>query len=132
SGIRDYLMLSYLKGLGDDDYYTDEDVMQWVTHQAELNFEPGEEHLYSNSGYWLLGQIVNKVAGMSMADFAKKEIFTPLGMKQTHFHTDHTQIVKNRVTGYAPGDSTDFVICMTMLGIIGDGGIFTTINDLKK
>jgi len=131
SGIRDYLILSYLKGLGDDDYYTDDDVMQWLTHQTELNFQPGEEHLYSNSGYWLLGQIVNKAAGMPMADYAAKEIFKPLGMNNTHFHTDHTQIVKKRASGYEP-DGAGYKICMTTLGLIGDGGVFTTVNDLKK
>jgi CubicO group peptidase (beta-lactamase class C family) len=132
SGIRDFLQLAYLKGLDDDDYYTDDNVMAWLVNQLDLNFKPGEEYLYSNSGYWLLGQIVNQVSGMNMADFAMKEIFEPLGMKDTHFHNDHTRIVKNRATGYAPIKNGNFRISMTTLGIIGDGGIFTTINDIKK
>ena len=132
SGIRDYLTLSFLKGLQDDDFFTDKDVMSWLINQSELNFKPGEEFVYSNSGYWLLGQIVNQVAEMSMADFAMKEIFKPLGMTQTHFHNDHTQIVKNRASGYAPINETEFQISMTTLDMIGDGGIFTSIDDIKK
>jgi CubicO group peptidase (beta-lactamase class C family) len=132
SGIRDYLQIAYLKGLGDDDYYEDSNIMQWLINQSDLNFIPGEEFLYSNSGYWLLGQIVQKVAGINMADFAKKEIFEPLGMNDTHFHNDHTQIVKNRASGYAPSENGNFKISMTTLDMIGDGGIFTTINDIKK
>ncbi|MBW6537559.1 MAG: beta-lactamase family protein [Mariniphaga sp.] len=132
SGIRDYLQLAYLKGLGDDDYYTDDNVMEWLVNQSDLNFKPGEEYLYSNSGYWLLGQIVKKVSGMNMADFAMKEIFEPLEMSSTHFHNDHTRIVKNRATGYAIIENGNFKISMTTLGMIGDGGIFTTINDIKK
>jgi CubicO group peptidase (beta-lactamase class C family) len=132
SGIRDYLQLAYLKGFGDDDYYTDDDIMNWLVNQSELNFKPGEEFLYSNSGYWLLGQIVNKVSGMNMADFAQKEFFEPLGMNNTHFHNDHTQIVKNRASGYVPDKSEAYKISMTTLDMIGDGGIFTTINDIKK
>ncbi len=132
SGIRDYLQLAYLKGLGDDDYYTDAHIMNWLTSQTDLNFEPGEEYLYSNSGYWLLGQIVNKVAGMNMAEFAKKELFEPLGMENTHFHNDHTLIVKNRASGYVPANKESYKISMTTLDMIGDGGIFTTINDIKK
>jgi len=66
SGIRDYLQLSFLKGLGDDDYYTDENVMDWLVNQADLNFVPGEEFMYSNSGYWLLGQIVKEASGMNI------------------------------------------------------------------
>lgn len=132
SGIRDYLQLAYLKGLRDDDYYVDEDIMKWLVSQSDLNFPPGEEFLYSNSGYWLLGQIVAKVSGDNMADFARKEIFEPLGMSNTHFHNDHTQIVKNRASGYIPGTNGSYKISMTTLDMIGDGGIFTTINDIKK
>lgn len=132
SGIRDYLTLSYLKGLGDDDYYKDTDIMNWLVNQSDLNFKPGEEYLYSNSGYWLLGQIVKKVSGKNMADFAQEELFEPLGMSDTHFHNDHTQIVKNRASGYVPSGKDSYEISMTTLDMIGDGGIFTTINDIKK
>jgi len=132
SGIRDYLTISYLKGYSDDEYYEDKDIMKWLINQTELNFKPGDEYLYSNSGYWLLGQIVNKVAEMNMADFAEKEIFEPLGMNNTHFHNDHTQIVKNRASGYVPNSNDSYKISMTTLDMIGDGGIFTTINDIKK
>lgn len=132
SGIRDYLQLAYLKGLGDNDYYADENVMEWLVNQSDLNFSPGDEYLYSNSGYWLLGQIVKEVSGMNMADFAQKELFEPLEMTNTHFHNDHTQIVKNRASGYGPDENGNFKINMTTLDMIGDGGIFTTINDIKK
>ncbi|WP_170064410.1 serine hydrolase domain-containing protein [Polaribacter glomeratus] len=132
SGIRDYLQISYLKGMGGDDFYTDDHVMQWLINQSDLNFAPGEEYLYSNSGYWLLGQIVKKVAGINMADFAKKELFEPLKMMDTHFHNDHTKIVKNRASGYVPDTNDGYKISMTTLDMIGDGGIFTTINDIKK
>lgn len=132
SGIRDYLQLSYLKGLAEEDQFTDEDVMEWLVNQKDLNFTPGDDFLYSNSGYWLLGQIVNQVSGMNMADFAKQEIFEPLGMSNTHFHNDYTQIVKNRASGYIPDRNGGYKISMTSLNMIGDGGIFTTINDIKK
>jgi CubicO group peptidase (beta-lactamase class C family) len=132
SGIRDYLQIAFLRGLGEDAVYTDADIMQWLVRQSDLNFEPGEEYLYSNSGYWLLGQIVREVSGINMADFARQEIFEPLGMHDTHFHNDHTRIVKNRATGYAPAEDGRFRISMTTLNMIGDGGIFTTINDIKK
>lgn len=132
SGIRDYLQVAYLKGLGGDDFYTDKDIMKWLVRQTDLNFAPGDEHLYSNSGYWLLGQIVNKAAGVNMADFAKANLFEPLGMQQTHFHNNHNQIVKNRASGYYPDGNGGYEISMTSLEMIGDGGIFTTINDVKK
>jgi CubicO group peptidase (beta-lactamase class C family) len=132
SGIRDYLQLAYLKGFEDDDFYVDDNIMEWLVNQTDLNFAPGEEFLYSNSGYWLLGQIVKKISGTNLADFAQKEIFEPLKMNNTHFHNDHTQIVKNRASGYVPSENDRYRISMTTLDAIGDGGVFTTINDIKK
>jgi CubicO group peptidase (beta-lactamase class C family) len=130
SGIRDYLMISYLAGLGDNDYYTDEDVMKWLINQKDNNFPPNEEYLYSNSGYWLLGQIVHKVSGLKMNEYAKKNLFDPLGMTHTHFHNDHNHIVPNRASGYQPTDD-GYKISMTTLDMIGDGGIYTTVEDMK-
>lgn len=132
SGIRDYLTLSYLAGLNNDDYYTDVEVLKWLENQQETNFKPGEKFLYSNSGYWLLGQIVEIVTGENMAVFAKNEIFIPLKMTNTHFHNDHNQIVKNRSSGYIPNNNDGYQISMTTLNMIGDGGIFTSVEDMKK
>lgn len=132
SGIRNYLTLSILKGLQHIDYFTNKDVMRWLINQTQLNFEPGEEYGYSNSGYWLLGQIVNQVAEMSMADFAMQEIFKPLGMNSTHFHNDFTHIVKNRATGYMPNAEGGFKIQMSTIDMTGAGGIYTTVEDMKK
>ncbi len=132
SGIRDYLSLAQLSGLENEDHYTDKTVEKWLVNQEELNFKPGDEYLYSNSGYWLLGQIVNNVSGISMAQYAVKHLFKPLEMNSTHFHDNHKKIVKNRATGYAPNSQNGFSISMTTLDMVGDGGVFTTIEDLKK
>ena len=100
-----------------------------IARQQELNFLPGEQHLYSNAGYFLLSQIVLRVTGVSLREFALERIFTPLGMAHTHFHDDHTEIVPGRAAGYSR--TTDgFRINMTTLGMIGDGGVFTTVEDL--
>ena len=132
SGIRDYLILARLAGLATEDHYTDKMVEKWLMNQQELNFNPGDEYLYSNSGFWLLGQIVEIVSGVSMAEYAKENIFIPLEMNDTHFHNDHKQIVKNRASGYRPSRKGGYSISMTTLDMIGDGGIFTTVEDLAK
>ncbi|MHA2284218.1 MAG: serine hydrolase domain-containing protein [Promethearchaeota archaeon] len=130
SGLRDYLVLMDLKGIRDADYYTDEDSIQMIIRQKELNFQPGEEYLYCNSGYFLLSVIVKRASGQSLREYAKENIFEPLGMKDTHFHDDHTLIVKNRASGYSPLDDGGYRIDMTTLDMVGDGGIFTTVEDL--
>ena len=130
SGIRDYLTLMRLAGIRNDDYLTDPEVVDLIVRQKELNFLPGEEFLYSNSGYFLLAEIVERVTGDSMRVYAKEKIFDPLGMTHTHFHDDHRDIVKNRASGYGREKSGEFWINMTTLGMIGDGGVFTSIDDL--
>lgn len=132
SGIRDYLTLSYLAGFGESEVYTDSQVMHWLTSQKATEISPGDQYLYSNSGYWLLGQIVKKVSGKSLAEYAKQEIFTPLNMQHTHFHNNHKRIVKNRASGYRLISDNHYEISMTNLDMVGDGGVFTNIEDLKK
>ncbi|OCK42183.1 hypothetical protein BA195_11190 [Tenacibaculum soleae] len=132
SGIRDYIILARLSGLGANDNYTDKTVGKLLMNQQELNFNPGEEFVYSNSGYWLLGQIVEKVSGESLAVFAKKNIFDPLEMKNSRFHDNFVEVVKNRATGYRSNGKDGFYEHMTTLNMVGDGGLLTTINDLAK
>ena len=132
SGIRDYIILARLSGLTVDDYYTNEIVEKLLTNQQELNYTPGDEYLYSNSGYWLLGQIVEKVSGSTLAEFAKKNIFDPLEMNDTHFHDNQNQIVKNRATGYRPDRKGGYYIYNTTLNMIGSGGLKTNVTDLVK
>ncbi len=129
SGIRDYLTLMRLAGYRDADYYSAADLLAMLARQRDLNFRPGAEHLYSNSGYFLLGEIVERVTGQSLAAAAEERIFAPLGMSQTHFHDDHTRLVPRRASGYAPGDD-GLDVSMTTLPIVGDGGVLTTVNDL--
>jgi len=130
SGIRDYLTLWEIAGDREDDYLVDGEVVDLLARQRELNFAPGDEHLYSNSGYFLLSQVVLRATGQTLAAYAAEHIFKPLGMTATHFHDDHTAIVKNRAAGYAPTDGGGFRISMTTLDMCGDGGVFTTVDDL--
>lgn len=130
SGLRDYLTLMFLSGARDDDFYTDPEVVDLLSRQKELNFPPGEEYLYSNSGYFLLSLIVKRVSGKSLREYAQEHVFTPLKMTHTHFHDDHTEIVENRAFGYSPKKEDGFRIDMTTLDMIGDGGVFTCVDDL--
>jgi len=130
SGIPGYLELAFLAGKSSDaDYYTDEWVFDLLARQQHTLFPPGQRFAYSDSGYVLLAHIVRQASGQSLRDFAEARIFGPLGMQDTHFHDDHGQVVPRRASGYAPaGDG--YRISMTMLDIVGDGGVFTTIDDL--
>ena len=130
SGLRDYLVLARLADWTDD--YSVDEALQIIVRQQELNFPPGSEHLYSNTGYFLLSKIVQIVTDQTLSEWAGENMFRPLGMTKTHFHDDHTHIVKNRADGYEATDDDGFKISMTILDMVGDGGIYTTVNDLLK
>src|SRR6185436_18724792 len=108
----------------------DEDVYRIITRQKELNFKPGDEYLYSNSGYFLLERIVQKVSGKSLRQFAEENIFKPLGMSSTRFHDDTAEVIRSRATGYSSRRDGGFAIESTTSDAIGAGGLLTTINDL--
>jgi CubicO group peptidase (beta-lactamase class C family) len=131
SGIRDYLTLMGLAGLDDRNDFTDEETVALIARQKALNFLPGDEHLYSNSGYYLLSQIVERASGRSLRGYADEKIFKPLGMTSTHFHDDPTEIVKHRAIGYAPSKN-GYVISMSNYHVTGDGALYTTVEDLAK
>ena len=132
SGIRDYLTLMSLRGENFDGVTTDDDALALILRQKATNFEPGSEFLYSNSGYFLLSVVVERVSGKSLARFAQERMFAPLGMAHTHFHDDHTLVTPLRATGYSPLPGGGFRIDMSGFEQTGDGAVYTTVEDLLR
>jgi hypothetical protein len=132
SGLRDYNDLLELDGKRVEDVTTESDALRILTKQRGVNFAAGERHLYSNTGYFLMAVIVKRVNGESLREFARKRIFEPLGMAHTHFHDDHTEIVKLRATAYSAGSEGRFGISMSNWEQLGDGALMTTIEDLAR
>ena len=129
SGIREYSHLMQLAGIRFQDA-TDDEVLKIIARQKGLNFKPGDEYLYSNSGYFLLAQIVKKASGKSLREYADEKIFKPLGMVNTRFNDDTTEVIKNRATGYTARRGGGFSVEATRSDHVGDGGLLTTIDDL--
>ena len=132
SGIRDHFGLQEIDGVSFDGVQDTVDYLRLITRQQALNFEPGTRYLYSNSGYVLLAQIVYRVSGQPLSRFAATRIFAPLGMRDTWFQDDHTQIIPNRATAYMPrGDH--FAVRMSMFDqMAGAAGIHTTVEDFSR
>jgi len=131
SGVRDYGALWGLAGIESHNVYTLQDIVDLCAQQKNLNFAPGEEHLYSNSGYILLAAIVERVSGLTLGEFAKQHIFEPLGMKHTLIYEDRTAVIKNRATGYTKNDSGGYAIDHYFnFAMGGDGQVLTTVEDL--
>ena len=104
--------------------------MSVITRQKDLNFKPGDKHVYCNTGYTLLAIIVKRVSGMSFREFTTKNIFEPLGMTNTHFRDDHAEIVKNNAYGYEPDKDGSFRLGLTNFDTAGATSLHTTVEDL--
>ena len=131
SGLRDYLTLMALAGLPYENLYTNDELVELVARQKELNFAPGAEYLYSNSGYFLLAQIIKRATGLSLREFARQNIFQPLGMRNTHFHDDSRMVVPNRAMAYSPAEGGGFELeWYNNFDKVGSGGLLTTVEDL--
>lgn len=130
SGLRDQWELLSLAGWRYSlDLITDDDVLSIMSRQKDLNFPPGSKHMYSNTGYTMLAQVVKRVSGQSFREFTTSRIFQPLGMRNTHFRDDHAEIVKNMAYGYVPANDT-FEISITNFDTVGATSLLTTVEDL--
>ena len=132
SGIRDYPILFLLKGIYFEDNITNDKVLALLSRQEALNFKPGQKLTYSNSNYVLLAEIVERVSGKSLREFAEENIFDPLGMKQTHFDDDFRMIVKNRVSSYEKKENGNYARYLKSFNVVGDGGLLSTVTDLSR
>lgn len=112
--------------------------------QPEKEFEAGEKFSYSNTGYLLLGTIIERVSGNSFEAYLKEKIFTPLDMKNTFVYQRRYQPeeVDNYALGYIysdslnrkilPDESGDDSYYVYLDGIVGDGMVSSNLHDLLK
>ncbi|HUF25952.1 MAG TPA: serine hydrolase domain-containing protein [Gemmatimonadaceae bacterium] len=132
SGLRDYLTLMTLAGMRGEDVHSDEAILELIVRQRELNFPPGTAYLYSNSGYYLLAELVRRVSGQSLREYTDERIFRPLGMTQTHFHDDRLMVVKQRAPAYSPSGDSWRLNVWANFDKVGSGGLMSSIEDLAK
>ncbi len=132
AGLRDIYMLGTLRGESEKDYYTADQFLDLVSRQKSPVFTPGSDFRYSNTGYLLMGIIVERVSGQTLAEYTQEKIFGPLGMTKTFFEDDMTRVVKNRATGYFKQEDGRYKRGVTLLEMPGDGGVMSTLGDLMK
>ncbi|MBN2351244.1 MAG: serine hydrolase [Spirochaetales bacterium] len=133
SGLRDILDLLQLSGRSLSERVTREEFLHLIRMQKELNFHPGSQYAYCNTGYLLLSEIVAKASGRSFADFTRRRIFEPLGMTNTRFIDDADEVVRNRADAYyKPVGEGGYVKLMWNLDTEGAGSLYTTAEDLAR
>lgn len=132
SGLRDFHDLMALAGWRGDDYRTNEDVLRLLQKQADLNFEPGEQFMYSNTGYVVLAEIIEKVTGEDFNVWMQNNLFEPLQMHNTYVEDNYQRIVPNRATSYYHSHDRVFEMAQGYWAYTGAGNMYSTVEDLLK
>ena len=130
SGLPDQWDLLTYGGWREDDVKTNGDILGLITRQHQLNFPPGTQYLYSNTGYTLLAILVERITGASLRAFTTERLFAPLDMNQTHFRDDHAEVVANRTYAYMPAADGNYRISVPVYDSVGATSLVTTVDDL--
>jgi len=131
SGLRDFYELAVLADLRLPKFNGNSDVLQLVSQQKALNFRPGSDFGYSNSNYVLLAEIVRRVSGQSFPNYLQSHVFGPLGMTQSRFQSGNDSSIPGRAYGHSFRNGR-FVSGAGEFSFLGQGGMYTTVQDLAK
>jgi hypothetical protein len=115
-----------------DDIITTNDVLELVSAQRDLNFPPGANFTYCNTGYTLLAVAVERITGQSFRHFCAEHIFAPLGMAASHMHDDYTELVPNRAESYRRRQPDGWQRAVLSYATVGATSLFTTVDDLGR
>lgn len=132
SGWRDYIQMLAWQGHYVRDYVSATDAMHVLERQRSLSFPPGTDFRYSNTGYFLMSLVVQRVSGKSLPEFARERIFEPLGMHDTRYVTDSRDVIHGVATGYEPAPGGGWREAMSDWDDIGAGGVYSTVEDLAR
>ena len=129
SGLRSLHALFGIAGWRDDDSKTNADLRRVMKYQTDLNFKPGEEYLYCNTGYMFMADIIEEVTGEKFTDWMKTSVFNPLGMTNTYAEDKYNRIVPNNATSYRYTDGA-FERSVEYWGYVGSGNVHSTTDEL--
>ena len=134
AGLRDWGAVMQLTGVGRGDRVINNDIaLDVIVHQKNLDFTPGAEYSYSNSGYQLAAIIVERVSKQKFGAFVEERLFKPLGMTKSSWRDDYTRLVPGRAQGYSrQGANGPWTLSMPIMNVVGNGGMLTTVGDWMK
>ena len=133
AGLRDWGTVMSLTGAGRGERVVNQDLaLDVITHQRALDFKPGAEYSYSNSGYNLAAIIVERVTKQKFPAFVEERLFKPLGMKNSSWRDDYQRIVPGRAHAYSRRGNEPWRLNMPFMNVYGNGGMLTTVGDWMK
>jgi len=132
SGLRSLHAMLELAGWRGDDSRTNGDLNRFMLNQRDLNFKPGDEYNYCNTGYMLMVNIIEKVTGEKFPVWMKHTVFEPLGLTNTYVEDNYSRIVANNATSYYQVGQNTFERAVEYWGYVGSGNMHSTTNDILQ
>ena len=133
SGLRDWGAVLGLTGAGRGERVISQDLaLDVIAHQRALDFTPGSEYSYSNSGYNLAAIIVERVSKQKFPAFVEERLFKPIGMKNSSWRDDYQRLVPGRAQAYSRQGNGPWRLNMPFMNVYGNGGMLTTVGDWMK
>ena len=130
SGIRSFHELLYYAGWRWGDYRSNEDIYRLMESQQDLNFEPGSQYMYCNTGYLYMAYIIEKLTGEAFPYWMKKHVFEPLGMRDTYVEDNISRVVPHNATSYFGNSEEGFQRSIDYWAYVGSGNMHATAADL--
>ncbi|MBN1969651.1 MAG: beta-lactamase family protein [Candidatus Delongbacteria bacterium] len=131
SGLPDYLTILDIADRSTEQSFNMKEIMELLLKLTELQFKPNERFQYSNTNYILLAEIIERLTGKKLNEFASENIFKPFKMNNTFFNTDKSKVIKNKADGYYL-EEKEYKVYRSSFNLVGDGGIWSNIEDLSK
>lgn len=134
AGLRDWGPVMALTGVGRGDrVVSQETALDVIINQKALDFAPGAEYSYSNSGYQLAAIIVERVSKQTFGAYTEEKFFKPLGMKNSSWRDDYQRLIPGRAQAYSrQGPNGPWRLNMPFMNVVGNGGMLTTVGDWLK
>lgn len=130
SGIRSFHELLFYAGWRGNDLRSNEDIYRLMERQEDLNFEPGAEYMYCNTGYIFMAYIIEKITGEPFPEWMKQRVFLPLGMSATYVEADPSNVVPHNATSYYDRSEGLFQRSIDYWAYYGSGNVHATVEDL--
>ena len=132
SGLRDWPGSLCLAGWNLDDVISNDHILAMAFNQKGLNFEPGSEFLYSNTGYTLMVELVQRVTGKTFRKWIESNVLQPIEMTNSHYHDDRTELLSGKAYGYQLGRDNKYKALPYNFVALGSGSLHSNIEDMAK
>ncbi|NJB72791.1 CubicO group peptidase (beta-lactamase class C family) [Saonia flava] len=129
SGIKNFTNMKALRDISKKDL-TPLELIDFFKNEP-MDFNPGEKFKYTNSGYFILGYIIESVSGITYKDYIEKNIFQKIGMESS-LYASHSKVIKNRASGYHYRDDYINKMYISLTLPYASGSIMSTVDDLLK